>query len=281
MHYGPFYIPEWHHPIWGLSIFLVGCCLGSFFNVCIYRIPLDTSIVLPRSRCSSCGIGLKPYQNLPLIGWWLYRGWCACGLTRIDTRYFLVELVTGGMFVGLWFHYQPLLFIIYATFLSGLLVVSVIDMDHFIIPDRFSVGGILVGFAASTLFPYLHHEESAWMGFRASFLGATIGGLILYSISLIGRKIFKKDAMGLGDVKLLAAVGAFLGWESTIYIIGLSSMIGSVIGIFLMLKGPIGYGNRLPFGPFLSLAAAVWIFGGADWTAHYLDSLSALGLLPN
>jgi leader peptidase (prepilin peptidase)/N-methyltransferase len=264
----------WHHPLCGLVVFVVGCCLGSFFNVCIYRIPLGLSVVTPRSRCAACGVPLKAFQNFPLLGWLRHRGWCACGLTKIDFRYFFVELFTALLLTLLWFSFPPPLFGLYGLLLSGLLIASLIDIDHYIIPDRFSLGGIILGLIASALFPWLHQTNSAWAGFLAGLLGAAVGGGLLFAISWLGRLAFKKDAMGLGDVKLLAAMGAFLGWQAPFFIIAVSSMIGSVVGLLFLWKGPVWYGSRLPFGPFLSLAAALWIFGGADWWARYWAALS-------
>lgn len=265
----------WLHPVFGFFLFLFGLCVGSFLNVCIYRIPLNISIVKPRSYCPACGVAIPFNHNIPVLGWFLLRGRAPCCGVRIDARYWMIELFSGILFFALWRHclHQPVFFVVMAVLTSSLIVASCIDMDHYIIPDRFTLGGCIAGLIAGALVPSLHHETTAWKGFTESLRGAFVGGIILWLVAQIGTRVFKKEAMGMGDVKLLAAIGSFLGWPSTIFIIGVSSLIGSVVGIAIVLSQQKGWGTRIPYGPFLALGTLVWIFGGDAWTANYIAHL--------
>jgi leader peptidase (prepilin peptidase)/N-methyltransferase len=254
----------------GVAVFLAGMCIGSFLNVCIYRIPLGKSVVYPGSHCSACGTPLAWNHNLPVVGWLFLRGRAACCGTRIDVRYAVVELTTGLLFVGLWARFPWPMALAYAVYCGGLIVASCIDIDHFIIPDRFTLGGAVAGMIASALVPSLHHQATAWTGFIEALRGAVVGGVMLWAVAAGGSKLLGKEAMGFGDVKLMAAFGAFLGWPATIYILVISSMIGSVFGVFLILRQQRAWGTRMPYGPFLALASLFWIFGGAVWTQNYL-----------
>jgi leader peptidase (prepilin peptidase)/N-methyltransferase len=260
-------------PFGVLAAFLVGCCIGSFLNVCIYRIPLGKSVVFPGSHCASCGSPIPWQNNFPVLSWVFLRGRAACCGTRIDGRYAIVELMTGLIFAGLWSQFPWPLALAFAVFSCGLIIASCIDIDHFIIPDRFTLGGVAVGLVASTLVPSLHNQFTAWTGFTESLRGAFIGGLVLWLIAAGGSKLLGKEAMGLGDVKLMAAFGAFLGWPATLFILVFSSVFGSVFGIGLILRQQRAWGTRMPYGPFLAMAAMLWIFGGAGWTQNYLNWL--------
>jgi leader peptidase (prepilin peptidase)/N-methyltransferase len=260
------------HPIWILFIFCAGACIGSFLNVCIYRIPLELSIVRPRSYCAACGTPIPGKNNIPIVSWLLLRGRAVCCGTKIDARYAIVELATGLIFVALWRHFPPQLFLPYAYFLCALMIASCIDIDHFIIPDRFTLGTCLIGFGFSALIPALHRQTATYRGFRESLWGAFIGFTVLLVVSKVGSKVFKKEAMGLGDVKFLAGMGAFLGWKATIFILASSSFLGSIFGVALILREQKSWGTRMPYGPFLALAAVLWLFGGSAATDDYLSS---------
>jgi leader peptidase (prepilin peptidase)/N-methyltransferase len=254
--------------------FCFGACVGSFLNVCIYRIPIGRSVVHPGSHCAVCGAPIPWWNNLPILSWFILRGRAACCGTRIDFRYALVEALTAGLFVALWRSYglhTPWLAVIYLVFTCGLIAATFIDFDYFIIPDRITLGSCVLGLAVSAAYPQLHHSGSVWGGLVQGLIGMVFGGGLLLGVSVIGRIIFRKEAMGMGDVKFLAGMGAFLGWQSVPFILAVSSLIGSVFGITLMILSGRRWGVRIPFGPYLALAALIWILGGSKWMAAYLD----------
>jgi leader peptidase (prepilin peptidase)/N-methyltransferase len=265
---------EWIGLLSGVWVVLTGACVGSFLNVCIYRMPLGRSIIRPRSHCAACGTALPWKYNLPVLSWLILRGRAACCGTKIDVRYPLVESLTAAGCLALWWLYPAPLWIIYSIFFCGLVVATFVDIDHFIIPDEISLGGLVVGLVLSTVFPELQGVGSFWQGFLWSLAGAVLGGGTLYLISWIGSAILKKEAMGMGDVKLLAAMGAFLGWQSPFFIIAVSSVIGSVFGIFLLFRKRKAFGVRMPFGPYLALAGVLWLLGGREWMARYFIAIS-------
>ncbi len=263
----------WSHPIFGGFFFLVGACIGSFLNVCIYRIPLEVSLSKQRSYCPSCGSAIPWRYNIPILSWFLLGGRTACCSVKMDARYWIVELMTAVFFYALWKIETPPFFVVYAIMISGLLVASCIDIDYFIIPDRFTLGGCLAGFIASALVPELHGQSTPWQGFIESLRGAFVGGMILWIIAKVGAFVFKKEAMGLGDVKFLAGIGAFLGPWGAIFVLASSSVVGSVFGLLIMARRQKAWGLRMPYGPFLAIAAGVWIFGGSIWMQQYLNHL--------
>jgi leader peptidase (prepilin peptidase)/N-methyltransferase len=258
------------HPLLeALFAFVVGACVGSFANVCVYRIPLNRSVTYPGSHCAACGAPIPWFRNIPIISWPLLRGRAACCGTRIDLRYWLVELGTAFLFMALWLRYAPLEAFIYSIMITGLIIACLIDLDHYIIPDRFSLGGCVAGFIACAIDPSLMYRKTALEGFSWSLASAMIGALILLAIAWLGTLIFKKEAMGMGDVKFLAALCAFLGGTSITWILPLSSLIGSVLGLTLIFVQRGAWGTRIPYGPFLGLVAILWLFGGSDLTYNY------------
>lgn len=254
-----------------LAPLLVGGCIGSFLNVCIYRIPLNKSVVTPGSHCAACGIPLKWVYNIPIFSWVWLRGRCSCKLIKLEFRYPLVEGLTALMFLAVWQQYSrdPILALIYVFFISALIVGSFIDIDHFILPDRITLGGTLAGLCISGFYPMLHGTYSNWEALKSSGFGLLVGGGGLLLISIIGAMAFRKDAMGLGDVKLMAAFGAFLGWKAIPFILMFASIIGSVYGLGFMYLSRRKWGTVIPFGPFLCIAAVLWIFFGKEWVAEY------------
>jgi len=264
--------PATLHVLEPIAAFVIGACVGSFLNVCIYRIPLERSIVSPPSHCAACGAPIAWYNNIPVLSWLILRGRAACCGTRIDGRYALVELGTGLLYVALWLRFSsdPVAAVIYAVMCSGLIVACLIDLDHFIIPDRFTIGGCVAGFIACTIHPALMHESTRLNGFSWSLASAIIGLLILMAIGWLGTLIFGKEAMGMGDVKFIAAICSFLGSVSLIWTITVSSAIGAILGVALILWQRGAWGTRIPYGPFLGLAAVAWLFGGHDLTWGWL-----------
>lgn len=257
-----------------LLAFFGGACIGSFANVCIHRIPREESIVHPRSRCPSCGKLIAWYDNIPLLSFFLLRGRCRhCG-ARISLRYPLVEVLTASLFLALWNRYGfDIRTLIYMGLTVALLIATFVDFDFMIIPDRISLGGMPVGLLASALVPALHGQSETWPALQASLVGLVAGSGSLYIVAWLGRLAFKKDAMGMGDVKLLGTIGAFLGWPGVLFTVLLSSLIGSIVGVVLILSGGKGWQSRIPYGPYLAIAAIVWILGGSAWWQAYVNWL--------
>src|SRR5271155_1050710 len=175
--------PFLHHILGAVFAFIVGGCIGSFLNVCVYRIPLNRSVVHPGSHCSACGAPIPWYNNLPIISWLVLRGRAACCGTRIDARYWMVEVGMALLFLALWLRYPPTEAIIYAVFVSGLTIACLIDLDHYIIPDRFSLGGCVAGFVACAIHPALMDQKTALQGFSWSLACAIIGALTLLAVA--------------------------------------------------------------------------------------------------
>jgi leader peptidase (prepilin peptidase) / N-methyltransferase len=251
--------------------FIFGACIGSFLNVCIYRMPLGRSVVSPASRCAACGTALAWHVNLPILGWLRLMGRSACCSTKITARYPLVELITALLTVWIWNLFPPVLALSYLIFTYGLIIATFIDIDHFIIPDEISLGGCVVGLVLSSLVSALQGTPIHLQGLINSLLGLLFGGGLLLAIAAIGSFVMRKEAMGMGDIKLIAAMGAFLGWQAPLFIIAVSSILGSVIGIGMMIQKQKRWGLKMPFGPFLALAAIIWILGGHEWMASYMS----------
>jgi leader peptidase (prepilin peptidase)/N-methyltransferase len=340
---------------WSLAFFVFGCNIGSFLNVCIHRLPLGQSIASPPSHCPHCNYSNPWYLNIPLVTWLWLRGKCRnCG-APISIRYFLVELLTGITFLGCWNMFgrqSAVLALVYCLFLSGLIVATFIDFEHFIIPDEITLGGMAVGFVISIFLWRLHDQITLVGGVKESLLGIGAGAGLIYGILRLGKLLFgrqrieiptdvkvvfsetgvflgdqeipyeelfyrksdvitlhartveladrcyrdvrvrltpqklqigddefnpeevphleadsaevvlPREAMGFGDVKFMGAIGAFLGWQAVFFSLMVSSIIGSVVGIALILFRKREWSSRLPYGPYIALAAAIWIFGG-------------------
>jgi leader peptidase (prepilin peptidase)/N-methyltransferase len=248
-----------------IFIFMSGICIGSFLNVCIYRMGREQSVVKPSSRCPHCQKPIRWFDNIPLLSFLMLKGKCRdCG-GKISFRYFFVELLTGVIFLAL---YQDLglseRFFAYAILLSGLIVATFVDFDFQIIPDEISCGGIVVGLIFSFLFPLIHSTPLRWLGLWDSVLGVLVGGGILWILGCLGDFIFKKESMGGGDVKLLAMIGAFLGWKIALLTLPLASVVGAVVGIIVKIRTKQ---SLIAFGPYLSLGALICIF----WSSKILS----------
>ena len=346
---------------WSVVFFVLGSIVGSFLNVCVHRLPLGESIVRPPSHCPHCGYHIPWYLNIPLVTWVFLRGKCAnCG-APISIRYFLVELLTAGLFLSSWLAVgpeSPLLALVYCLLLAGFVVATFIDFAHFIIPDEITVGGMVAGFLCSLAVPGLHGVSSATTAMGRSVVGMLVGAGLIYAI-LRGAKVFfgrqrcelapdskiefgetslklpdreilyeelfyrksdavqlqaksvqwaerslenvpvslrpdalqigtetfdpdtiphlevvtseiilPREAMGLGDVKFMGAIGAFLGWQAVLFSLMLSSIIGAVVGVALIAvkRGS----SRMPYGPYIAMAATVWMFSGKKILAWWL-----------
>ncbi len=245
---------------------LVGLALGSFMNVCIYRIPLEKSIISPSSSCPNCGKKIRFYDNIPLISYLLLLGRCRHCHHPISWRYPAVEAITGLLSLALFIRYglslQYLLSLLFAT---TLVTISFIDLDHQIIPDVLSIPGIVAGLAAAFI-----PGNVSWFD---SIIGIIGGGGTLFLVGLIYEKLTGKQGMGGGDVKLLAMIGAWMGWRSLPFVLLVSSLTGAIIGSVFLLAAGKGYRVRIPFGPFLSLGALFYIFFGPQLTNWYISLL--------
>ena len=239
--------------IWLPAVFILGSVIGSFLNVCIYRIPAGESVVTPRSRCPHCLTTIRWYHNLPVLSWILLKGRCAYCSAPFSARYPLVEALNGLLFALFFFRFGLHAATLVAWLLASLLVaISFIDLDHQIIPDVISLPGIPLGFACSFALP--------WVSWQSSLLGILLGGGILLAIALGYEWLTRQEGMGLGDVKLLAMLGAFLGAPAILPVIFLASIMGTLVGIPLMLIKRAGRRLAIPFGPFLSGAALVYLY---------------------
>ncbi len=346
---------------WSVAFFIFGAIVGSFLNVCIYRMPREESLIRPPSHCPHCGYSIPWYLNIPL-GTWLYlRGKCANCRAAISARYFFVELLTALLFLAAWLqagHQSVWLALVYCLFLSGLIVATFIDFEHFIIPDEITIGGMVAGFLCSFAVPSLHRAEAIAPSLLQSLLGIAAGMGFVYAVLRVGKLLFgrlkivlepnskvvftetelvlpdkrvsyddifyrktdtitfearmlelidrcyraarvrlspekllideerfdpeqtphmeavaermvlPREAMGFGDVKFMGAIGAFLGWKAVVFSLMASSIIGALVGVVLIAAGKQEWSGRLPYGPYIALAAVIWIFGGYrlfDW----------------
>lgn len=241
-------------------VFITGLVMGSFLNVCIYRMPRNESIITPRSHCVSCGKTIPWYDNIPLLSILALRGRCRFCKKRISFLYFTVELLTGLMFLALFEHFGvSARFFIFAAVSAALIVVSFIDLKTQEIPDEITLPGIGIGVILSFIFPGIMSQAARFPALLYSALGAVVGGGITYMMGVFGKALFKKDAMGGGDVKLMAMLGAVLGWKLIVVTFFLAPLFGSVAGIYVLVKKKE---TIMPYGPHLSLAAVTVIFWG-------------------
>ncbi|MAW39978.1 MAG: prepilin peptidase [Kiritimatiellaceae bacterium] len=253
-------------------VFLLGVCWGSFLHLCAVRIPKGLSIVLPPSHCPHCEVRLRAMDAIPLLGWLLIRGRCRSCATSVPIRYPLSELICGGLFVLIWGGYGlDWILLPYGVLLSILFVGSIVDLDEQWIPDRCSYGAMGLGLLFSMGYPELHGEMEWIAALVESAIGLVAGGGLLFLVGWVGSWVLKREAMGFGDVKLLAGIGAFLGWEAVLFSVFGGAVLG-LLGTFLcMLMGKRERAEAIPFGPYLSLGALVWIVWGLDLWAFYLS----------
>ena len=362
-----------HQPIYkllfGAFAFVLGATVGSFLNVCIYRWPVDLSINRPRrSFCPNCKQPIPWHQNLPLISWIVLRGCCAnCG-AKISFRYFAVELVTALLFLAIWKSFPWPVAIAYWIFISFLIIGTFIDFEHFIIPDRVTIGGVIAGVVCSVAIPALMQTDSRLAAGVRSLLAAALGYVILLIVLEAGKVAFgrkrirfdaptpfawtkrgddadfvvgteeslwsdyfarekdrllvtcdearidhhtygnvlldfrydrvtaeghmlmlddvtqisgvarelviPREAMGRGDLKFLAAIGAFLGWRAVLFSLFAGSLLGSIVGLITLVVGKPVWSAKLPFGPYLAFGAVTWMFFGNMFLRWYVTLLS-------
>jgi leader peptidase (prepilin peptidase)/N-methyltransferase len=243
---------------------LAGAVIGSFLNVCIYRLPRRQSVVRPASACPHCARRLAWFENLPVVGYLWLRGRCRTCRARIGVRYPIIESLTAVMFgLAAWYYGPGVLLVSRLVFGSALIVLFAVDLEHHLLPNAVTLPGIVVGFAFSLM------TEPGWF---SSLIGIVVGGGILWVIGEAYYRWRREEGLGMGDVKMLAMIGAFLGWPLTILTLVLASFAGSVIGVALIASGKGGMKYALPFGTFLALGAAMAGAVGQpilDWYLRY------------
>jgi leader peptidase (prepilin peptidase)/N-methyltransferase len=360
--------PSWQvipFHFWSVAFFCFGSIVGSFLNVCIHRMPRGESVVSPPSHCPHCNYSIPWYLNIPLATWLMLGGKCRnCG-APISVRYLLVELLTGVLFLSCWLVFgsqSPALALAYCLLLAGFIAATFIDIEHFIIPDEITLGGIVAGFVCSFFVPALHSAPTTATSLESCFKGVIVGAGVIYGIVRLGKLLFgrqkfelapdstvfftettvklpdkeipyeeifyrksdtivlraktvemvdrcyalvpvrlspallrvgddtfkpddvqhlevvtdelvvPREAMGLGDVKFMAAIGAFLGWQAVVFTLMLSSIVGATYGLSMIALKKQEWSGRLYYGPFIALAATVWVFGGGRIIHWWLGS---------
>ncbi|MDR1458426.1 MAG: prepilin peptidase [Puniceicoccales bacterium] len=249
-----------------LFVFAFGACVGSFAGVCIARIPRGQSVIFPRSHCE-CGKTIPLWLNVPIISWLMLRGRARCCGSRIGISYLGIEVFMAVLFTMLWHVAQFPLFSLGAILFVILVIASGIDFNTMMIPDLFTVGGATVGVIANGIFSHFMIQDSLFLGIGYSVKGLLLGSSILLWMAVVSEILLKKETIGFGDVKLIGCIGAFSGTNCAIF----SIFGGALLGLFLILpvwavhckgsKEPLGMGQPLPFGPFLTLGAiAYWLF---------------------
>lgn len=273
----PWFIPA--------GVFIFGTIWGSFLNVVIYRLPQGRSVVSPPSSCA-CGEKIPFYLNIPLISWLALRGKAACCQRSLGVRYFLVEALTGLFFLLLWLAHTPVVAMVGMIFFALLIAATFIDLEHMIIPDALSIGGMFAGVLLSLCVPELH--GFALGSFQAhvsslieALLGVFVGTSMVYWIATLGEIILKKPAMGEGDLKFLAAIGAFTGWQGALFSLFGGAFIGTLIILPWMLWQKIQKPEEpslqeVPFGPFLAIGAVIHFLFANAWVDAYFNRISHL-----
>jgi leader peptidase (prepilin peptidase)/N-methyltransferase len=231
----------------GAFLGALGLIIGSFLNVCIYRLPREESVAWPASHCTTCGRSLSWYENIPLGSWLVLRGRCRSCRSPISIRYPIVELITGALFVAGYFAFglTPLL-PVRLLFACAMIVLFAIDLEHQILPNEITLPGIAIGFLCSF---FLHP------GWRSSLIGLLVGGLFPFLVAEAYLRLRGREGMGMGDFKMLAMVGAFLGWQLVWLTLIIACLLGIVIGGGALLVSRRGMATRIPFGTFIAVAA--------------------------
>ncbi|HQO15302.1 MAG TPA: prepilin peptidase [Smithellaceae bacterium] len=246
-----------------LFAFIFGAAIGSFLNVCIFRLPENNSIIKPSSQCPYCHHPIRFYDNIPIISYFVLQGKCRDCRGRISWRYPLVEIITALLTLILFLKFGlSLNFLVFFIFTAVLIVITFIDLDHQIIPDVLTLPGIPLFFLAAVFL-----VKVPW---KDALIGLLIGGGVLMTIAIVYEFITKREGMGGGDIKLLAMIGGFFGWQSLIFVLLFSSFTGAIIGITAMIIKKQDTKYAVPFGPFLSAAAVAYIFWGEAFMRYLI-----------
>ena len=274
----------------GFFSFWLGACIASFLNVVIWRVPRGESIVRPPSHCPRCNAAIKWHQNIPILSWLALRGRCANCREPISPRYVIVELLGGVLFLAAFLHiiaegnrtYVPcgINVILWWTWISLMIVGSLIDYDHKLLPDFVTVGGMLLGVAYWTLvslsfnnFAMEFSNLKMYVPLAWSLAGLVFGFGLLWLVRFLGSKAFRREAMGMGDVFLMGAVGALFGPVAVVVTLILSSVLGSVVGVALIAlsKTKLGRFTEIPYGPYICLGCLGWMFCGRQLVEWYVN----------
>lgn len=258
-------------PLWFpyLIVLLAGLCVGSFLNVCIARLPRGLSIVVPGSHCPECKTPIRWYDNIPLLSVMWLKGACRRCATKISWVYPLVEFLSAALALATFIKFPAVMpwAIWFLLFIAPLIVVTFIDLEHQIIPDVISLPGIVVGLAAQIV---LLPKGTIGASLAHGGLGILVGGGFLFLVSYTYLKLRKREGLGGGDIKLAAMFGAFLGWEAILFILVVSSVLGSVVGLVVATIKRKGLTHAIPYGPFLVAAALLYLFFGHEILMWYL-----------
>lgn len=258
-----------------IFVFAFGAAAGSFLNVCIRRVPEGGSIVSPGSRCPGCSTPIRFYDNVPIVSYIVLRGRCReCG-APISPEYPIVEALTAALTVLLFMRFGPSgALVVYFVFTAALIVITFIDLRLRIIPDVISLPGIALGLAASAALAFPGGWSVLFDGVQNSVVGIVLGGGVLLSVATAYHLVTGKEGMGGGDIKLLAMIGAFLGWRGVLVTLFTGSLVGALVGGILMLFFGKDSKYAVPFGPFLALGALVYLFTGEAILGWYMKVLS-------
>ncbi len=279
--------------VFGCFAFSFGACVASFLNVCIWRLPRGESVVRPASHCPNCNAPIRWYQNIPIVSWLCLRGRCANCRKPISARYVIVETLGGLLCLVAYLHWAlpfmlrraPALGMVAALdpctvavewlVVTGLILGSFIDLDHFYLPDRVTIGGMVLGVPLSFLVPELQCQTDRVAALCWSLCGLAGGFGFLWAVGAVFSRLFHKEALGFGDVKLIGAVGAFFGPWAALFTIVASSVVGSAVGLLMVMRGraKLGGFTAVPYGPFLALGALAWMYWGPEFLDWYLRAL--------
>ena len=249
-----------HDIISCIIAFVFGSAIGSFLNVCIYRMPRNMSVIAPASRCPHCNTPIRPYDNIPMLSYILLGGKCRVCKAGISVRYPLVEFLNAALYAAvLWRFGLEWYTAVYCIFCSALILITFIDLDFQIIPDRITLPGIPIALIAGSLLMPDPFVGFSLLGFKASIIGFLVGGGLFYAIAVLSR-----GGMGGGDIKMMAMVGALMGWKSVLLTTFVGSLTGAVFGIFIMIAQGKGRKTKIPFGPFLAVGSLVTLFFGRE-----------------
>ena len=250
-------------PVYAFLGALFGAVLGSFLNVCILRLPAELSVVSPGSRCPKCGYALRWYDNIPILSWLMLGGKCRSCRTPISIQYPLIELATALIWAAFaWWVGPSLEMLRGGLFFTILLGIAMTDAREYIIPDEFSLGGLVIALLFSL--------DGGFKSIGVALLGAVAGFAVLYAVALAGKAMFKEEAMGGGDIKMMAMVGSFVGWKGVLLTIFAGALLGTVIFVPLSLRKK----RLVPFGVFLAVGAAVtFVWGDAiiEWYRRFIS----------
>ncbi len=255
--------------IWLLFAGLFGLCVGSFLNVCIYRLPRGESVVRPRSHCPHCNQSLHWYENIPLLSYLIQRGRCRRCPGHISLRYPTIELLTALLSVVIAYRFpDPAHYVGYFLLLSApLIAITFIDLKTYLIPDVLSLPGIVAGVITHT-----YIMPGPWTScLLNSLLGVIVGGGILFLLASLYSLLRKQEGMGGGDIKLAAMIGAFFGWQAVLFVLLVSSILGTLIGGAFLLTSRKEMSHPIPYGPFLALGAWAYLFFGPQLIDWYLS----------